>query len=264
MAALHILTEPFTGRLKRTIPEHLDWYTYDESFAEDFSSGGGWDIPTNVEPQISSGALRDVLTIPEDGDLKDLENSIRLHKALPSLTPVQARDPRLWTRLTHVEFWPYMRTRWPIERYMSDRQKAQRYIEGRYFVTRSEGRALLRNGIARLWWYAHLTHDDARNNPYELTAVLLNTLDITQQILERSLGRCEAVLVGFLEFLLQNPRLLERGEINRATIRDLAKSLNLFGGVAVLDCLTPGVLKQHLHRELSRIETKANGEKAEP
>lgn len=59
-----------------------------------------------------------------------------------------------------------------------------RFIEARYFVAQNEGRALLRNGIARLWWVAHLSHDATRNNPYELTAALLYTLDITQQILE--------------------------------------------------------------------------------
>lgn len=257
MTAIHILTESFSGRLRRTIPQHLDWYRGDESFAEEVATGGKWDLPTGVEPQLSPGVqLAQLLLMPVDNDLKDLENSIRLHRALATLSAVQARDPRLWTRLTHVEFWRYMRARWPVERYMSDKRKAERYVEGRYFVPKSEGRALLRNGIARLWWYAHLTHDDVRPNPYELTGVLLNTLDITQQILERSIGRCRSVLVAFLEFLLQNPRLLEKGEVNRATIRALAKSLNLFGGVAVLDTLSPETLRHHLTSELARIQAQ--------
>lgn len=255
MADVNILTEQFTGRLKRTIGEHLDWYSSEDSFVEEYAQGAKWDLPTNLQPKLPAGAkLGTLLAVPQDGELMDLENSIRLHKAFASLTPVQARDPRLWTRLSHVEFWPYMRERWPIEKYMADRKKAERYVEGRYFVLRAEGRALLRNGMARLWWYSHLTYDENRPNPYELTAVLLNTLDITQQILERSMGRCRSVLVAFLEFLLQNPKLLERGDANRTKIRALAKSLNLFGGVAILDCLPPATLKNHLDSELRRIE----------
>jgi len=256
VTTVKILTESFVARLRRTVSGHLDWYAGDEPFAEDLASGGKWDISTSLEPQLPAGnQLSSLLLLPVDGDLKDTENAVRLHRAFANLTPVQARDPRLWTRFTHVEFWRYMRARWPVERYMEDTLKAERYVEGRYFVPRSEGRALLRNGMARLWWYAYLTHDDTRANPYELTGVLLNTLDITQQILERSLGRCRSVLVAFLEFLLQNPSLLERGEANRAAIRSLAKSLNLFGGVAVLDTLTPGIIKSHLNAELHRVET---------
>lgn len=234
----------------------MDWYQLADSWAEDFADGAKWELPTSLQPRLAGGAnFGHLLADPESDDLMDTENSIRLHKALPDLTPAQARDPRLWTRLTHVEFWAYMRRRWPIERHLANRKKTERYVEERHFVARSEGRALLRNGMARLWWYAHLTHDAGRDNPYELTAVLLKNLDITQQILERSMGRCRAVLVAFLEFLMQNPGLLEGGDANRTKIRVLAKSLNLYGGVAVLDCLDPATLKNHLAAELERVQS---------
>ena len=109
-----------------------------------------------------------------------------------------------------------MRKRWPIER-STDSDKAQRFIITRYFIAQSQSRALLRHGIARLWWYASITHDPERKNPYELTGVLLSQLDITQQILERNLGRARQVLIGFLEFLLRHRReLLGSGDGKRA------------------------------------------------
>ncbi|HYC60717.1 MAG TPA: DUF6339 family protein [Thermoanaerobaculia bacterium] len=104
------------------------------------------------------------LLLPEGTDLKDIENAMRLHRALPHLTPLQARDPRLWTRLAHVDLWTYMRDRWPVERFADDADKRIRFVEGRYFVARSESRALLRNGIARLWWTARLSYDGNRQN----------------------------------------------------------------------------------------------------
>jgi len=212
-------------------------------------SRGSRDLETKFELKASLD-----LDEPEDRNLKDLENAIRVHKALRHLTPLQARDPRLWTRFTHVVFWSYMRKRWPVERFADDPEKAARFIESRYFVAQSQSRALLRNGIARLWWTAHLSHDSTRSNPYELTAVLLSTLDITQQILERNMGRAPIVLAGFLEFLMLNRKVLLAGkDENRDRIRRLAKFLNVYGGVSILDCLSQAEISKLLNAELKRI-----------
>jgi hypothetical protein len=207
------------------------------------------EMPTNVE---LAEAL--CLDFPEDGDRKDTENAIRFHKALRHHTPLQARDPRLWTRLAHVEFWPYMRLRWDVGKHMANRDRAARFVETRYFVAQSQSRALLRHGIARLWWTAQLSNDPDRENPYELTTVLLSTLDITQQIVERGMGRANNIIKGFLAFLLGNGDvLLGGGDKNRTRIRLLAKHLNMYGGVCVLDLLTQGEVMEILAKGFSRI-----------
>lgn len=142
------------------------------------------DLSTRVEP---AGPLD--LELPDGDDLKDFKNAVRVFEALPALTPRQARDPRLWTRLAHVECWAYMRKRWDAMKHTADTGKAERYVLQHYFVAQSQSRALLRHGIARLWWYAYLTRDANRSDPYELTRVLLSSLDIAQQLLERNMGR---------------------------------------------------------------------------
>jgi len=261
MPALKVFTDNFTGRLLSSVPSHLDWYQGADSWVEEFSEASKWELPTSIEPKLPPKVqFAKLLVMPDGEDKKDLENSIRVHKALQMLTPVQARDPRLWARLTHVEFWLYMRQRWPVEKYLPNREKAERYAVERYFVAKTESRALLRNGMARLWWYSHMTFDQDRQNPYELTGVMLRNLDITQQILERSMGRCRSVLVAFLEFLLENPELLASGgDATRAKVRTLAKSLNLYGGVAILDCLSVGTLKAYLASEFARLRPSEAG-----
>ena len=190
-------------------------------------------LPSALEPAVPLE-----LELPARDDLKDFENSKLVHQAFPNLTPLQARDPRLWTRLTHVECWAYMRKRWDAGRHAGDPGKATRYVLQHYFVPQAQSRALLRNGVGRLWWYAHLTYDPARSDPYELTAVLLSYLDIAQQLLERNMGRAPHVRTGFLDFLRVNGgRLGATAERRRKSIRDLAKMLNLRGGVTLLDCL---------------------------
>jgi hypothetical protein len=250
MNGMTVFKEAFVNSLRGSVAANLERYADASSWVHEVSLSRQRDLRTSLE-------LRSPLELlePSDGELKDVENAIRVHKALPPLTPVQARDPRLWTRLTHVEAWSYMRKRWPIEKHLSDRDRALRFVESRYFVTQAQSRALLRNGIARLWWTAKVSYDDARDNPYELTAVLLSTLDITQQILERGIGRASDVLAGFLEFLNRHrAQLLTGGEQNRARIRKLAKFLNMSGGVSILDAFSQPQIIALLEAELARIQ----------
>lgn len=249
MSSLAIFKSALVNALHSSVTTNLDKYLRDDVWVAEVSTKGNRDMQTGVE-------LNELLYLdfPENGNLKDIENAIRFHKALRHLTPLQARDPRLWTRLAHMEFWPYMRLRWPVEKHMSNRDRATRFIESRYFVAQSQSRALLRNGVARLWWTAQLSHDPDRDNPYELTTVLLSTLDITQQIVERGMGRASNIIRGFLEFLLRNGEtLLTGGDMNRIRIRRLAKHLNMYGGVCVLDLLSQGEVMVLLNKELARI-----------
>lgn len=247
--SLRVFKENFVERLRGTVRDNLRRYKSQKPWTDDVPGGkSGW-LSTEVAPQEKLD-----LRLPVGEDLKDLENAIIVHRALQQLTPVQARDPRLWTRLTHVECWDYMRARWDIERNGSDQDKAEKFIVRRYFVASNESRALVRNGLARLWWYGYLSHDANRKNPYELTGVLLSSLDITQTILERSLGRVPAVNHGFLEFLLlHKAELIGPGDDKRLRVRQLAKYLNLIGGVTLLDCLTKSEVMSQLQKEFDRI-----------
>ena len=260
MSSLTIFKSTLVNALRSSISVNLDKYLRDDVWVTEVSTKSNRDMQTGVELAEPLN-----LAFPENGNLKDIENAIRFHKALRHLTPLQARDPRLWTRLAHMELWPYMRLRWPVEKHVSNRDRATRFVESRYFVAQSQSRALLRNGVARLWWTAQLSHDPDRNNPYELTTVLLSTLDITQQIVERGMGRATNIIRGFLEFLLRNSAtLLTGGDKNRARIRKLAKHLNMYGGVCVLDLLSHAEIMGLLDKELACIlKAEAGGRKEE-
>lgn len=219
--------------LARRVGTNLARYIDKRPWADRASGGGSIRLPSGLEPAVPLE-----LQPPDGGELMDLENTKIVHRAFLNLTPLQARDPRLWTRLTHVECWPYMRKRWDVDKEKWDDAKKQRYVLEHYFVPQSQSRALLRNGMARLWWYGYLTHDPSRADPYELTAVLLSYLDIAQQVLERNMGRAPHVRTGFLDFIrTNNDRLGTTSEQRRKSIRDLAKLLNLRGGVTLLDSL---------------------------
>ena len=245
--ALNVLREAFTNKLRGAIGANLARYQQDRPWVAEFASGSKWEVETDLVPAEPLQLL-----LPGGDDLKDFENAVSMHRSLPNLSPRVARDPRLWARLTHVELWVYMRKRWAVERYLADKSRAERFILERYFVARNESRALLRNGAARLWWCAKLSHDPVRSDPYELTRILLSKLDITQNLLENSIGRAPGVVHGFLEFLRENPKLLAGGDENRRKIRGLVRFLNLTGGVRVLDCLSKEEVIAMLRDEVPR------------
>lgn len=261
MPALQLFKESYVTSLRLALRTNLPKYSLLSSWAADSTKQSEWRLTTSLEPKSD---LQSALLMPTDSDLKDLENTITLFNELPNLSRLQARDPRLWTKLTHVEMWSYMRARWPAEKHAKDPEKAARYVETHYFVPQAASRALLRNGVARLWWTAALTHDTTRDNPYELTGVLLSTLDITQQLLERSMGRSPVVVRTFLDFLLRNKDpLLQKGDENRARIRRLALFLNMYGGVCLLDTLSEADILRLLDAELKRVLSNQDGENRE-
>lgn len=233
--------------LRGSVAQNLERYSDNKPWAGKPTGNGQVRLPSSLEPAVPLE-----LELPDEDGLKDLENTKIVFSAFPTLTPLQARDPRLWTRLTHMECWKYMRKRWDVSRQTGDDAKKQRYVLEHYFVRQNQSRMLLRNGIARLWWYGYLTHDPKRADPFELTEVLLSYLDIAQQVLERNMGRAESVRVGFLDFLRGNmEKLGTSSEQRRRRIREFAKSLNLRGGAMLLDCLTPDGVQSILGEELS-------------
>jgi len=179
-----------------------------------------------------------------DSDIKldpqksDLENSIILYKALSELNEVQASDERLWAYLTHVHFWAYMQGRWPIE----NAKKPLSRIRERYFLRNLNLESLTRNGLSRLWWYAHLTYDTNRKNKYELLETLLQRQDLVVGITERALGASKKIRTGLLEYLLENPSIAS----NENLTRELIKTLNLYGGVKMLPLLEISEIKKVL------------------
>src|SRR5437868_3644949 len=101
MQTLKALTKRCVAQLQDSIAANFDRYQESDPWVASFiGSGMAWELPTPCEICAPLSMMS-----PEFGSHHDLENAIRLHKALPGLTPIQAQDPRLWTRLTHVELW---------------------------------------------------------------------------------------------------------------------------------------------------------------
>jgi hypothetical protein len=238
---IRLLKESCLNRLKLTIPENLDSYGNEHSWTVAYEESPQESFESTVE--LSEEFL---LIEPDESSLYDFENSIALHEALNGLEPYFAADGRLWGSLCHGRFWRYMRKRWPV----AGEDRNEPFVREHYFVLANSDRWLIRNGIGRLWWYAYLTHDTTRADPYELTRVLLSKLDIARGLLERSWGSNRVILNAFLEFLQAN-------SLSRDTCRALFRAITFLGGVTILDLLTGDDIKAYLLEILRYIRSSS-------
>jgi hypothetical protein len=109
----------------------------------------------------------------------------------------------------------------------------------------------MHNGVARLWWFGHVTHDLGAT-PFELTGTLLSLQDIQTAILERSLGRSpavvKAVLLALRKFWAQLEQTPKRGDV----IQEWAKDIRLRGGAFLLDTVPADRLQYVVERSLQQ------------
>lgn len=97
----------------------------------------------------------------------------------------------------------------------------------------SRVRASSRNGLARLWWGAHLTRapwelDDfflplKSKDPYAYTHLLFEYQDVYEGLMGRSLGRDRHILICTLELLRKDKKL----QADRERVRAFLRRLNL-------------------------------------
>ena len=166
-------------------------------------------------------------TLIEGGYETDLENCKVFYDAFKNvLNPVLAADMRLWGRLTHVDCYKYMRSRWKPE----EAQNFESNIRNRYFSDRA---AYVRNGIARLYWIPYMTYDDTEENPYLYTEFALSKQDIITFSLERDLGRARGLIRGNLKALMESG-----SNMSRLDIREFYVRIDQVGGVELLDALS--------------------------
>lgn len=245
--------------LKANIQGNLKRYECRTPWLEDFFADDAFTLDADVP---GAGELE--LKLPDGSQDYDLENTKRVFTALKHLTRAQACDERLWVHMAHAPCWEYMRLRWPVEGKggRGERGDPAAFVRERYFFMANRDRALVRNGIARLWWYGYVSYDPGREDPFELTGLLLHTLDITQNLLERSFSRNEGIARSVLRALAERR---SRGipMPDRATFRSAMRYLTLAGGVTVLDALDEQDIKElvlaKLGETVQATESTADG-----
>lgn len=176
--------------------------------------------------------------------LTEAENVKRIYGNLRFLSDSQASDERLWAGLCLGPFWNYVKYRWDIDKKCTADNVKQHFLFG-YGIRRS----LTRNALSRLWWIGRLTYDERRSDPWELTKFVCESSDHIMHILERNTSNNPAIIRPFLNAII-DARAKEL-PIDTNVVGELAKYLNLLGGIYILDCLSE-------QRIYDKILAKAN------
>ncbi len=249
MAKASFLREAALERLRQNIAPNAKRYAADKPWLSDYFGADAWYLQSSID-MPEALALKPPASKSE---LFDLDNTKMLYTALRHLNPIQAADERLWAYLSHITCWDYMRKRWAVEQYVGKPRFAE-IVQERYFFMPDRPRALIRNGIARLWWYGYTTYDDERGDPFELTAVLLKKEDVTQSVLERAFSRNRTLTRAILSVLLEREKA-GTPFYERERIRDLAKYLVQVGGVTILDALPLAEIRDVVNRKVDQLST---------
>lgn len=178
--------------------------------------------------------------------LTEAENAQRVYSKLRFLSDSQASDERLWAGLCLGPLWKYTKYRWEIDKKCTAANVQQHFLFG--FGAR---RSLTRNATARLWWIGRLTYDDIRSDPWELTKFVCESSDYIMHILERNTSNNPAVIRPFLSAIIDARN--EGLQIDTNIVGDLAKYLNLLGGIYILDCLPETKIYDKIYSKAEEI-----------
>ncbi len=224
-APLMYLSGAVHDELEENIENNLACYLEDGFSSR--SAFPGWSIKTGLE--IDTGFF--LFLNPERSAPSDCENSLTVYRNLKQLTPAQACDPRLWTRLTHVEGFEYSRARW-IDPWKGDKNCGA--VKTHFFAA---GRTGIRddNALSRLWWNGYIASLCRPDNPESALKLILSSADIRSNTIERIwISSRIPLLAGILRLIEKNTGL----QSNEKEFRKLMKNVNCLGGGIVFEVMS--------------------------
>lgn len=174
---------------------------------------------------------------PKDASSYDSYNARILYELYKDIPIELASEENFWAYLTHTVFWEYMLERWPVD-------GNEKTLHIRYFV--GKDKPYYRNGLSRLWWYAHTTFNEKLEDPYYYTKIALKDQERASILLETiNVSRNRVALFATLDVLKMIDDWKESDEIysirdeRNVLLRPLMRYINAVGGVMIWDLLSP-------------------------
>lgn len=230
-----LLRERALAELRSKVKNNIDLYR-----------SGDFDYLT-LDPALSFSSDIDLLEdevsrlrSPVGAQNFESENCVTMLEALPTLTPYQAADERLWAMLSHTVLLPHARARWPIP---AKADEAEVHIRTHFFGQTQ--RQLERDNIgARLWWMGHLC-SRVKGMPLKQSLdVLLFRSDVRANIVERPTTAQSVPVFSALLGKLAKSYDGKKKLFERSTFRSLMIQLNGLGGYKLLDALDAKAVEQ--------------------
>ena len=238
--------------LKYQFGRNIDYYKADDNsyFLERFEKNGQLYEFDKKFPdfQLSCNNLNPKLT--------DCDNIKIMYENLKGLTPSEASQERLWSALSHTDFWKYIKYR-----------KATNFDEGQlqiiknnYFFSRGNKRSLFIHPLSRLWWAGHYTYDDKNKEaPFHFTDFLFKDSEafasaiilISSNNFISNKKIALGILTGIERAVQEGVQVGQNQERYRLVYP--FKYFNKIGSVYLLDCLSREEIANRAYEHLKSI-----------
>jgi hypothetical protein len=177
----------------------------------------------------------------------DIENAKIIYSALGRLNETQASDERLWAGMAVTIGYDYLIYRWG--------NKDVRNITYRWSFYTLSKRGMFYHGLARLWWYAHLTYDSKADNPYHLTEFAFSTPYIMEKMIYRNFSNSKTIRFSILKAMKDFVR--DYGGLTTTIIAEVYKKISILGGCSILDAYSESELQQIVYEYIEKVYQSA-------
>lgn len=185
-----------------------------------------------------------LMTGPDSPTKYDINNAQLLYEEYKDIPIELASEESFWSYLTHTKYWRYMIKRWPVT-------NNENRITNQYFF--GKNKPFYRNGLSRLWWYAHITYNPEMIDPYYYTKIALKDQERAALLLETvNLSRNRVALFATLDILSKIDEWKENNKISHiknernVLLRPLMQYVNSIGGVMIWDILSQEEAKEKM------------------
>lgn len=186
--------------------------------------------------------------------------AIALYEAYKNIPPILASKDVLWTYLTHVDLFNYVKKIWPEFEFKNtatgkvkkSTSESEKYIRDHWFYSRGP----MRTSLMGLWWSVYLTVDESLgNNKYDLTKVFFSNEGMrTRRLGTGHIGRNKEALKGILSFMKDHMDLFDEGGIENRMIW-ITRHFNFIGGAKPLGCLPSKFFYNELNNNITHLES---------
>ena len=241
---LHFFKEDALDYFKANIKSNISHYSdADNSWIYEQYENPFEEITINCEPF-------ELYLNPSDPTKMDLKNIKILYPALKDLTESQACDERLWTGLTHSDFYEYTKIRWSHPRVVNNMKK-ENYIQSRLFFS-IDPKSKIRHTLAKLWWLGKMLYDEQNSSDPLHFVDTLGRRDMATRINDvftSNFSRNIHLLRPFLNVIDDYEK--DGKMMNQDYFRSLAQYLNILGGMYLLDFMDEKEIEMKLKERIT-------------
>lgn len=220
------------------IKSNLDYYMhfflqsdYEKRLVEEFNRN----YYTNNEIQNLAIDFDMSVTIKRDRKQTDINNAIQLYETYNFLSESKASDERFWCGLgLETANMNYLFYRWG-ETKNTIQYRLTYHVPGK--------RGMMYHGLARLWWFVHLTIISGED-PFELTRFTFNYPHILEKMIYRNFSNSQQIRIAIILAIKQFVE--EGGQYSTKKVDELYKYVSIISGNRLLDSMPQNELTSEL------------------